>query len=98
MDATTQAKMYELERVIMPSTLDLGLSIAGFRVFTSTPPTRSSTRLNMAFSDETKDRVNAAIGIAKTIITIGWIPAIIFIGYRNSNPQPSLIKLITPLA
>ncbi|ORY32504.1 hypothetical protein BCR39DRAFT_522536 [Naematelia encephala] len=52
----------------------------------------------MAFSDETKDRFNAAVGVAKTIITVGWIPMIIYIGYRNSSPQPSLIKLITPLA
>ncbi|RSH78643.1 uncharacterized protein EHS24_002372 [Apiotrichum porosum] len=52
----------------------------------------------MAFSDETKDRVNAAIGIAKSVITVGWIPLIIYIGYKSSNPQPSLIKLITPLA
>nr|XP_031863170.1 uncharacterized protein CI109_001042 [Kwoniella shandongensis]KAA5530242.1 hypothetical protein CI109_001042 [Kwoniella shandongensis] len=65
----------------------------------------------MPFSDETKDRVNAAFGVAKvslafhtillagiTILSVGWIPLVIYIGYRNSSPQPSLIKLITPLA
>ncbi|KAL7421802.1 hypothetical protein Q5752_003573 [Cryptotrichosporon argae] len=54
----------------------------------------------MAFSDETKDRVNATLGPAdpQTVLTYGWIPMIIYIGYRNSSPQPSLIKLISPLA
>lgn len=57
-----------------------------------------STANNMAFSDETKDRFNAALGVGKTIVQWGWIPMIIWVGYRNSSPQPSLIKLITPLA
>nr|XP_018263204.1 uncharacterized protein I303_04697 [Kwoniella dejecticola CBS 10117]OBR85362.1 hypothetical protein I303_04697 [Kwoniella dejecticola CBS 10117] len=52
----------------------------------------------MPFSDETKDRVNAAVNVGKNILTVAWIPLIIYIGYKNSNPQPSLIKLITPLA
>ncbi|KAI9639513.1 uncharacterized protein MKK02DRAFT_39819 [Dioszegia hungarica] len=79
----------------------------------------------MAISDETKDRFNAAVGVAKvslastvlqtsyssfytsmgecdeesmTIVTVGWIPFVIYVGYKNSYPQPSLIKLITPLA
>ncbi|KIR25714.1 hypothetical protein I307_05385 [Cryptococcus deuterogattii 99/473] len=71
----------------------------------------------MPLSDETKDRYNAVLGIAKvrlfltaplaasrsravhlTVFSVGWIPLIIYIGYRNSSPQPSLIKLITPLA
>lgn len=30
--------------------------------------------------------------IAKTVLTVGWIPMIIWIGYRNSNPQPSLMR------
>ncbi|WOO77202.1 uncharacterized protein LOC62_01G000790 [Vanrija pseudolonga] len=38
------------------------------------------------------------IANVQTVITVGWIPFIIFVGYRNSSPQPSLIKLITPLA
>jgi hypothetical protein len=28
----------------------------------------------------------------QTVVTVGWIPFIIWVGYRNSNPQPSLIK------
>lgn len=28
----------------------------------------------------------------QTVVTWGWIPFIIVVGYRNSSPQPSLIK------
>ncbi|KAK1924141.1 hypothetical protein DB88DRAFT_267838 [Papiliotrema laurentii] len=48
----------------------------------------------MAFSDETKDRFNAAIGVAKTAVTIGWIPFVLWVGWRNSSPQPTLIKQV----
>nr|ODN88265.1 hypothetical protein L203_02874 [Cryptococcus depauperatus CBS 7841] len=46
----------------------------------------------MPLSDETKDRYNAVLGIAKTVFSVGWIPLVIYIGYKNSSPQPSLIK------
>lgn len=29
---------------------------------------------------------------AQTVVTFTWIPFIIWVGYRNSDPQPSLIK------
>ncbi|ODO09764.1 hypothetical protein I350_01981 [Cryptococcus amylolentus CBS 6273] len=48
----------------------------------------------MPLSDETKDRYNAVLGIAKTVFSVGWIPFIIYVGYKNSTPQPSLIKLV----
>jgi import receptor subunit TOM7 len=28
----------------------------------------------------------------KTVVTVAWIPFVIYVGYRNSSPQPSLIK------
>ncbi|KAJ9097712.1 hypothetical protein QFC21_004750 [Naganishia friedmannii] len=46
----------------------------------------------MALSDETKDRINAAIGVGKNIVTYGWIPFVIYVGYTRSNPQPNLIN------
>ncbi|KAG7562840.1 hypothetical protein FFLO_01669 [Filobasidium floriforme] len=50
------------------------------------------------FSDETKDKINAAVGVGKTVAVYGWIPFILYVGYSRSSPQPSLIKLISPLA
>ncbi|KAG8959644.1 hypothetical protein FRC03_007674 [Tulasnella sp. 419] len=50
------------------------------------------------FSEDNKERINKAVDVAKTVVHYGWIPLIIYIGYTRSNPQPSLIKLISPLA
>ncbi|KAJ9117242.1 hypothetical protein QFC20_000387 [Naganishia adeliensis] len=48
----------------------------------------------MALSDETKDRINAAIGVGKNIVVYGWIPFVLYVGYTRSNPQPNLIKYV----
>ncbi|KAH8118703.1 Tom7-domain-containing protein [Phellopilus nigrolimitatus] len=49
-------------------------------------------------SEETKERLAKTIDIGHTILQYGWIPFIIYVGYTRSNPQPSLIKLLSPLA
>ncbi|RPD66932.1 Tom7-domain-containing protein [Lentinus tigrinus ALCF2SS1-7] len=49
-------------------------------------------------SEETKERIIKAVDLARTVVHYGWIPFIIYVGYTRSNPQPSLIKLISPLA
>ncbi|KAH9959866.1 Tom7-domain-containing protein [Russula dissimulans] len=49
-------------------------------------------------SEETKERIIRAIDLGRTVLHYGWIPCIIYLGYTRSNPQPSLIKLISPLA
>ncbi|KAL7409229.1 putative mitochondrial import receptor subunit tom7 [Mrakia frigida] len=52
----------------------------------------------MAFSDENKERITKAVDVGRLVLMYGWIPFIIVVGMRQSNPQPSLIKLISPLA
>ncbi|TFK20362.1 Tom7-domain-containing protein [Coprinopsis marcescibilis] len=49
-------------------------------------------------SEETKERITKVIELSRTVIHYGWIPFIIYVGFTRSNPQPSLIKLISPLA
>ncbi|OCH94304.1 Tom7-domain-containing protein [Obba rivulosa] len=49
-------------------------------------------------SEETKERIIKTIDLGRTLLHYGWIPFIIYVGYTHSNPQPSLVKLITPLA
>ncbi|KAF9528007.1 mitochondrial import receptor subunit TOM7 [Crepidotus variabilis] len=49
-------------------------------------------------SEDTKERISKVIEIGRTVLHYGYIPLIIYIGYTRSNPQPSLIKLISPLA
>ncbi|KAL5527750.1 hypothetical protein ACEPAG_6551 [Sanghuangporus baumii] len=49
-------------------------------------------------SEETKERIAKVIDVGHTAMQYGWIPFIIYVGYTRSNPQPSLIKLLSPLA
>ncbi|KAI0727341.1 Tom7-domain-containing protein [Fomitopsis betulina] len=53
-------------------------------------------------SEETKasdlPSIIKAVEFGRAVVHYGWIPFIIYIGYTRSNPQPSLIKLISPLA
>ncbi|KAJ6466669.1 mitochondrial import receptor subunit TOM7 [Mycena vitilis] len=49
-------------------------------------------------SEETKERIVKVIEVGRSVLHYGWIPFIIYVGFTRSNPQPSLIKLISPLA
>lgn len=49
-------------------------------------------------SEETKERITKVVDVARTVIHYGWIPLIIYIGYTRSSPQPTVIKLLSPLA
>ncbi|KJA29793.1 hypothetical protein HYPSUDRAFT_174666 [Hypholoma sublateritium FD-334 SS-4] len=49
-------------------------------------------------SEDTKERINKAVEIGRTILHYGWIPLIIYVGFTRSNPKPELFKLISPLA
>lgn len=49
-------------------------------------------------SEETNERIFKLVELGRTVMHYGWIPFIIYVGYTRSNPQPSLIKLISPLA
>ncbi|CDR36839.1 hypothetical protein NBRC10512_002047 [Rhodotorula toruloides] len=52
----------------------------------------------VGLSDDNKERISKAIEVAKTIVHYGWIPTILFVAYRASNPRPPLMRLISPLA
>ncbi|KAF9008579.1 Tom7-domain-containing protein [Hymenopellis radicata] len=49
-------------------------------------------------SEDTKEIINKVVELSRTAVHWGWIPLIIYVGFTRSNPQPSLIKLISPLA
>ncbi|KAH7916251.1 mitochondrial import receptor subunit TOM7 [Hygrophoropsis aurantiaca] len=49
-------------------------------------------------SEETKERITKVIDLGRTVLHYSWIPLIIYVGYTRSTPQPTLIKLISPLA
>ncbi|KAF9057907.1 TOM7 family-domain-containing protein [Panaeolus papilionaceus] len=45
-------------------------------------------------SEETKERINKVVEVGRTVLHYGWIPLIIYVGFTQSNPQPSLIKSV----
>ncbi|EIM22488.1 Tom7-domain-containing protein [Wallemia mellicola CBS 633.66] len=49
-------------------------------------------------SDDNKERVTKAVEVAKVAAHWGWVPFVIYVGFVNANPKPSLIKLLSPLA
>ncbi|KAF9649362.1 Tom7-domain-containing protein [Thelephora ganbajun] len=49
-------------------------------------------------SEENKERIIRVVEFGRVVLHYGWIPFIIYVGYTRSNPQPSLIKLVSPLA
>ncbi|KAL1972469.1 hypothetical protein VTN31DRAFT_6883 [Thermomyces dupontii] len=50
------------------------------------------------FSEEAKERIAKVIDVSRIAIHYGYIPLIIYLGYINSEPRPSLFKLFSPLA
>ncbi|EXX69846.1 Tom7-domain-containing protein [Rhizophagus irregularis] len=48
--------------------------------------------------EETKEKILKAIEITKTIVHWGFIPFILYLGFSRSEPKPSLIRMISPLA
>lgn len=49
-------------------------------------------------SDESKERITKAIDFSRVAMHYGYLPLIIYLGYTRSLPQPTLIKLVSPLA
>ncbi|KNZ49422.1 hypothetical protein VP01_501g2 [Puccinia sorghi] len=56
-------------------------------------------------NEDTKERVNQVTGVIKktdsgltfqTILHWTWIPIVLTIGFKNSNPKPSMIKYVPP--
>ncbi|KAK6353460.1 hypothetical protein TWF696_005424 [Orbilia brochopaga] len=52
----------------------------------------------MQISEETKERITRIIDISRVVVHYGYLPLILYIGYTQSEPKPSLIRLLTPLA
>lgn len=55
--------------------------------------------IKMAFSitDETKERISNLIDVSRVALQYGWIPFIIYVGWSQSIPRPSIVKLLMPL-
>ncbi|KAI8343324.1 Tom7-domain-containing protein [Chlamydoabsidia padenii] len=49
-------------------------------------------------SESTKETLLKVFDVTKKTVHFAFIPAIIYIGMTTSNPRPSWLKLISPLA
>ncbi|PVU91722.1 hypothetical protein BB559_004026 [Furculomyces boomerangus] len=49
-------------------------------------------------NDFAKGVILKSIATGKFIFHWGYIPLIVYIGYKNSNPKPQLIRMISPMA
>ncbi|ORZ09602.1 Tom7-domain-containing protein [Absidia repens] len=49
-------------------------------------------------SESTKETLLKVFDVTKKTVHFAFIPAIIYIGMTHSNPRPSWLKLISPLA
>ncbi|KDN53023.1 Tom7-domain-containing protein [Tilletiaria anomala UBC 951] len=49
-------------------------------------------------SEDQKEWIGRCVEAGKGVLHYGWVPFVLYIGYTRSTPQPSLIKLISPLA
>ncbi|PIA17414.1 hypothetical protein COEREDRAFT_40873 [Coemansia reversa NRRL 1564] len=49
-------------------------------------------------NDTVKDIIVKGTTAGKFLVHWGYIPLILFIGYRASNPKPMLSRIINPMA
>ncbi|KAH6622068.1 TOM7 family-domain-containing protein [Boeremia exigua] len=51
-----------------------------------------------SLSEESKERIARIIDVSRVAIHYGYLPLILYLGYSQSQPKPSLIRLFSPLA
>ncbi|KAI9503658.1 translocase of the outer mitochondrial membrane [Coemansia spiralis] len=49
-------------------------------------------------NDTVKDVVVKSLAVGKFLLHWGYLPLIIYIGYRSSNPRPPLARIFSPMA
>ncbi|KAF2457181.1 TOM7 family-domain-containing protein [Lineolata rhizophorae] len=52
----------------------------------------------MQLSEESKERITRVIDVSRIAIHYGYLPLILYLGWSQSTPRPSLIRLLSPLA
>lgn len=55
-----------------------------------------SSNFQLTLSDELKERIVKFLDVSKTITHYGFIPLILYLGWRNSPEKPNLLNLLSP--
>lgn len=50
----------------------------------------------LTLSDETKERINTLLDYSRTVAHYGFIPFILYLGWKASPTRPSLFNLLSP--
>ena len=43
------------------------------------------------------DTVTWTVGVIKPIVHVGFVPLVLYLGWRNAKPRPTLLQMISPL-
>ncbi|APA15409.1 hypothetical protein sscle_14g101790 [Sclerotinia sclerotiorum 1980 UF-70] len=54
--------------------------------------------IKMQLSEESKERIGKLIDYSRVAIHYGYLPLILYLGYTRSEPRPSIVRLLSPLA
>ncbi|KAH7363084.1 TOM7 family protein [Plectosphaerella cucumerina] len=49
-------------------------------------------------SEESKERIGKIIEISRVALHYGYLPLVLYLGYTRSEPRPSVLRLLSPLA
>ncbi|GMM51652.1 Tom7 protein [Starmerella bacillaris] len=53
--------------------------------------------LIIKMTDELKERLSRVIDTGRVVLQYGWIPFVVYVGWKQSTPRPNLLKLLSPL-
>ncbi|KAM9894659.1 hypothetical protein OXX80_001903 [Metschnikowia pulcherrima] len=60
------------------------------------PDTSASPQQPLALSDESKERILKVMSYSRTIAHYGFIPFILYLGWKSTPSKPSLFNLLSP--
>ncbi|KAH6686272.1 TOM7 family protein [Plectosphaerella plurivora] len=52
----------------------------------------------LTLSEESKERIGKIIDISRVALHYGYLPLVLYLGYTRSEPRPSILRLLSPLA
>ncbi|ODV66699.1 Tom7-domain-containing protein [Hyphopichia burtonii NRRL Y-1933] len=55
------------------------------------------SRLTFTLSDESKERITKVLEYSKVIAHYGFIPFVLYVGWKSAPEKPNLMNLLTPI-
>ncbi|KAL6930167.1 translocase of the outer mitochondrial membrane [Hanseniaspora valbyensis] len=48
-------------------------------------------------SDESRDKISQIFQFGQKVAHFGWIPFVLYLGWKSTSNRPALLQLLTPL-